>query len=185
MIDESYIPAVITAGAGIVGIFINLMMEMHYKNLDKRVKVKEKMQMSIEEYYLPLAMKISEFNCKVKASGLDLERILEILCNSKTPSAKDEKMVENLRDCILDMYEFISNTNFKYVDDILLHKYFIEVREVIENLHNTISCKKDIMSENINFQYFNLYVNRAYDRLFYYNSGCFLKYWYYKENGKI
>lgn len=185
MIDESYVPAVITAVAGILGILINLLIEVHYKNLDKKIKEKEKMQINLEVYYLPFAIKISEISSMFATSGLKKERVLEFLCNSKVPSAKDEKIIENIKKSILETYKYIRETNFKYIDDILLYKYFTKAKDIIGLLGNSIIYKEMINGENIDMQYFDLYVNRVNDRVFYYNSGGFLHYWYYKRKGEI
>lgn len=186
-IDTAYMPAIITAVTGLISIFINLLIELYFRFSDKKIRIKEKMQVGIEEYYMPICMKLENIYFKMNLITINIENnkeIMEFLCGKKLPSIEDEKVVHDLKKDIIEINKLVNKLEYKYVNDIKLQIYYRKVIEIIEILSNTLEYNKEIQNNDIMFKYINLFRDRVKNRIICYSSRNIWNYWYFLIKNK-
>lgn len=131
MIMEEYIPAIITAITGILGVIINVFVNIWYRHNDIHEKQKETHILAYETFYVPLAMKLLVFqncinNLDNKMNKLDLSVICDYLCKDNAP-AELRTNVRDLYEAAKYINEFVNNNSFKFIKDYKTKHYYDKV----------------------------------------------------------
>jgi len=185
--DTSYVPAIITAVAGLISIFINILLEVYFRFSDKKIRIKEQMLVGMEKYYMPIYMKLDDLVFKmnlITPNGENNNEIIDFLCEKKIPSIEDAKIVCDIKKDIIEINKLINELDYKYVNDMKLQIYYSKVVEIIEILNNTLEYNKEIQYNIIKFEYINLFQNRVKNRIICYSSQNVWNYWYFLIKNK-
>lgn len=145
---EEYIPAIITAIAGIFGIIINVSINTWYRYADSNQKNHEKAIEALERFYIPLQQHLSRFENSFNAfkGENDTKTFLGNLSNYNAGSAN---LPGHLRTADSDftaalsaVVDFIERNNFQIIKDYKSKFYFDRVWGTVSALNQSKLTKK-------------------------------------------
>lgn len=139
--------AIITAICGILGIFINILINICFRNRDYRNKNKMRHIVNMEQYYLPLCDKIERTIRLIENISKSGETDLYIILSNKMGAsyAQDVKM---LKRSLEDLQSHFDETEYKFQDDYKLFKIHRKVKNKILELCQYKENQISISSEN-------------------------------------
>lgn len=135
--------SMITALFGILGIFINILINLWFRNKDYRNKNHMQQIENLEIYYIPLEEKTKHMiNCIQNATENDNDNLYNILDNKV--SAKYAKSIKILQEALDDYYKFLEESEYKYPNNYKLFKIHKKVKEEIFMLHQFTKNKTSV-----------------------------------------
>ena len=143
--------AIITALCGIVGIFINIFINIRFRNRDYKNKNRIQKIENHESYYLPLLDKVERLENSIiviiETAGPDADKIFR--GQMKAEYVYNVKM---FKDTLSDLRDFLNNETHKYQDDYKLFKCYRAVKKRVEEFYiimnnETVSTKENSLTE--------------------------------------
>lgn len=134
----------ITAVFGILGIFINIIINIVFRKNDYKNKNKMKQIENMDLYYLPLLEKIENTISVLqninKKGGEDLYAILD-----GKMGAEHDGIVKVFKDSLLELNLHFNSDNYKFQNNYRLFKKHRKVKIIVDNLEKYIISKtKDL-----------------------------------------
>lgn len=130
--NPQIIAAIITAVCGILGIFINIIINISFRNRDYKNRNRIRQIENIENYYEPLSSKIE----KVVACGsklLEIENLNKVLDGQI--GAEHANKIKRFKDSLEELYNYFYDTTYKVQDDYKLFKSHRVVKNLVSNLY--------------------------------------------------
>lgn len=122
--------SMITALFGILGIFINILINLWFRNRDYKYKNFMQQIENLETYYIPLSEKTKYFlNCIQNVTDNENEYLYNILDNKI--GAKYASSISVLQEALRTYYIFFVETEFKYPNSYKLFKIHKKVKEKV------------------------------------------------------
>lgn len=139
--------AIITALCGIVGIFINIFINIRFRNRDYKNKNRIQKIENHESYYLPLLDKVERLENSIiviiEAAGSDADKIFQ--GQMKAAYAYNVKL---FKEALYDLRDFLNNETYKYQDDYKLFKCYRVVKKSVEEFYIIIYDEMVSTKEN-------------------------------------
>lgn len=139
--------AIITALCGIIGIFINIFINIRFRNRDYKDKNRIQKIENHESYYLPLLDKVEQLENSItviiEAVGIDADKIFQ--GQMKAEYAYNVKI---FKDTLSDLRDFLNNETHKYQDDYKLFKCYQAVKKSVEKFYSIANDEIDRIKEN-------------------------------------
>lgn len=154
--DKEYIPAIITAIAGIVGVFINVGVNVFYRYRDEKERLKQKNIDAYQSFYAPLYEKLTalelSFNDIVKEDkNITINDICKHLAGEKTLPAKTDCNIKEFYKKVEDTQTFISSIQYQFYYDYKLKAYYDSVCMLLLILVDASKNKIFSDENNVNF----------------------------------
>lgn len=138
--------SMITALFGILGIFINILINLWFRNRDYRYKSFMQQIENLETYYIPLEEKTRYFiNCIQNVTDNEFEDLYNILDDKI--GAKYASSIRVLKEALNTYYMFFDETEFKYPNSYKLFKIHKKVREKVFVLSQFLDKKTKMTSK--------------------------------------
>lgn len=165
--DSSYIPAIITAIAGIAGIIINVSVNTWYRYRDIKEKRKEKNIIAYESFYAPFYNKLLILQCALSIMlnefpEIKIKTIGEYLKNETAP-AKMRTNIDDIYEAACSVNEFVSSQSFKYISDYKIKVYFDKIMKFVV----AVCRAKDKHESFPEFEFDIEYIDKLLERIDY------------------
>lgn len=135
--------AIVTAVFGILGILINIIINISFRNRDYKNKNRISNIEHIESYYMPLCNLVSRLIETVKLINADGEINIKNVLDGKMGAANDYN-IKLFKDSINDLQQFLCQKEYKFLDDYKLFKS-----------HQVVMCEIGYL-----YQYIKKYTDR-------------------------
>ena len=140
--NNSLTPAIITGITGIIGIIINVSINLLGRYSDLKEARRTKNIESYETFYEPLSEKVLSLKNKIntivkKENDIDSSKIIAYLM-SESPPANLLNLLQEVRQTVDDIILFTKENNYKYIEDFKLKYYYSKFVDFIFSL-NSIS----------------------------------------------
>lgn len=123
--------AIITAVCSILGIFINIAINIYFRNRDYRTKEKIREIENLEQYYIPLLYQVELL---IKAlNDIDNKLTLSEIFSGNT-AAINAPMIKLLREPILKINNHFESVTYKIQNDFKLFKMHKEIKTKISEI---------------------------------------------------
>lgn len=138
--------SMITALFGILGIFINILINLWFRNRDYKYKNLMQQIECLETYYIPLGEKTKYFmNCIQKVGSNEDEDLYNILDNKI--GAKYASSIMALQEALEAYNSFFEQTEYKYPNSYKLFKIHKKVKEKVFVLSQFVEKKIRLSSK--------------------------------------
>ncbi len=141
--------AIITAIFGILGILINIIINISFRNRDYKNKNQINNIEHIESYYMPLYNLVSNLIETAKAINVESELNVNIALDGQMGSAKDYS-IKLFKDSINELHQFLCIKEYKFLDDYKLFKSYQVVKQEICYLYQYIN-KNNKLTKDLSF----------------------------------
>ena len=132
--------SMITALFGILGIFINILINLWFRNRDYKYKNFMQQIENLETYYIPLSEKTKYFiNCIQNVTDNENEDLYNILDDKI--GAKYATSIRVLKEALKTYFMFFDETEFKYPNSYKLFKIHKKVKEKVFVLSQFVEKK--------------------------------------------
>ena len=152
-IDKNYIPAIITALAGISGIIINICLDIYFRRIDRRISRKEKQIFMLENYYIPLLSRTSrmwdQFSNLPALKKLSFEDLFDYFNDTENKSIDEIGMVLNVKSSLVDLNNFINSNDYKFLGNYKLYVNQMHLFNFIRLLNENQLYKIRIDNDNL------------------------------------
>lgn len=138
--------AIVTAIFGILGILINIIINISFRNRDYKNKNRINNIEHIESYYMPLYNLVSPLIETIKALNADGEPSINIALAGQMGSANDHN-IKPFTDSIKDLQRFLCEKEYKFLDDYKLFKSLQVVKHEICYLYQHINKNNKLKKE--------------------------------------
>lgn len=176
--------SMITALFGILGIFINIFINLWFRKRDYEIKVRMQQMENLESYYLPLCDKVLYLQ-KCIQNISDEDKDLYKILNSET-GARYASEIKILKDILSALFAFCNEEKCKFPDNYKLFRIHRETKSMIIDLNqfigNNMKMKKQRMTKKTIEEIEELiYRIRQYETCLTINN-CFVKWIQYIKN---
>lgn len=130
----------VTAIFGVLGIFINIFINIHFRKQDYKCKDKIKKIENIESYYIPLLDMIEYLYMLLNGIKQENEKNLYNILEGKL-GASYSKEVKLIKDLLKELNDFFNKKNYKFYDNYKLYMSHKRVRNLVYEL-NRYSIQK-------------------------------------------
>lgn len=141
--------AIITAIFGILGILINIIINISFRNRDYKNKNRIDNIEHIESYYMPLYNLASHLIETVKEINVEGDLNVNIALDGQMESAKAFK-IKLFKDSINNLHNFFGEKDYKFLNDYKLFKSHQMVKQEIWYLYQYIN-ENNKMIKNLSF----------------------------------
>lgn len=138
--------SMVTALFGILGIFINILINLWFRNRDYKYKNLMQQIESLETYYIPLGEKTKYFmNCIQKVASNESDDLYNILDDKI--GAKYANSIMALQQALEEYNSFFEQTEYKYPNSYELFRIHRKVKEKIFILSQFVEKKIKLSSK--------------------------------------
>lgn len=120
--------SMITAACGILGIFINIFINILFRNRDYKNKNRIQQIETLEIYYAPLYDKVRNLQKSIKNVSVNGEVDLYYILDNRL-DAKYASEVEAFKLALQELNEFLNNETYKFFNNYRLYKVFKRIKE--------------------------------------------------------
>ena len=138
--------AIITACCGIAGIFINIFINIRFRNKDYKKKIRIQMIENYELYYVPLSEKLENLYETIDEIIKEVGSDVDYMFNPPI-SAKYVYVINQLRNALFELREFMMKEKYKYQDDYQLFICHQQVKRKVNKLWIAIEKSQSISEE--------------------------------------
>lgn len=153
--NESYIPAIVTAVAGIFGIIINISVNTWYRHSDARQRRFDKEIEAYEQFYQPLQQYLRTFEIHLNSLKIQCDQNSFFLQLSAHNTGQKKlpghlmTLESDYADALSSLINFTQTSRFQVIRNYKIKFYYDLVLSTINILHQSKQCKIEFSPNEI------------------------------------